>query len=225
MGNCFSKDIGSSAHGLGSTLGKLADAAKRNGRSVLAGALISPCMGLAANAAAQEAPASILREAPDSRPNALYGPGGIYMNIPARDEFGRDQLAMFREWNPDPLGHHETNMRALHPLLARVVRKAEADNPGLSFVIGSGKRDPGLQRRAFSWGWSKTRDSHHQSGEAVDLWPLDSLGRVTFDPASLARIGAAMKKAAGELGVPIRWGGNFQSFKDRDRSHFELALP
>jgi peptidoglycan LD-endopeptidase CwlK len=130
---------------------------------------------------------------------------------------------MFRTWNPDPVGNHDANIRALNPLLARVIRKTQADNPDLPFVIGSGKRDSSLQRKAVAWGWSKTRDSHHQTGNAVDLWPLDAEGRITFHPTSQSRIGAAVRKAASELQVFIRWGGHFHSFKNRDRSHFELV--
>ena len=58
---------------------------------------------------------------------------------------------------------------------------------------------------------------------ALDLWPLDREGRVTFDPPTQNRIAAAFGKAATELGLPIRWGGRFHGFKDRDRSHFELV--
>ena len=155
----------------------------------------------------------------------LYGPGGIYARIPERDELGRDQLAMFRAWNPDPIGAQEANLKALNPQLAALVRKVRADNPGLRFVVGSGRRDRRLQQMAFAWGWSRTRYGSHQTGDAVDLWPLDPLGRVYFDPAAQRRIGAAMKKAAADLGLRIRWGGNFHGFKDRDRSHFELASP
>jgi hypothetical protein len=152
-----------------------------------------------------------------------FGPREVYANIPLKDEFGRDQMAMFRAWNPDPVGNHEAKLEALDPSLARVVRKVQADNPELRFVIGSGKRDDSLQRKALAWGWSRSRYSRHQSGGAVDLWPLDTNGRITFDQATQSRIGAAMKKAAAALQVAIRWGGNFRSFKDRDRSHFELA--
>jgi peptidoglycan L-alanyl-D-glutamate endopeptidase CwlK len=156
---------------------------------------------------------------------SLHGPGNVYGRIPEKDEFGRDQLAMFRLWNPDPIGRHEANLMALNPWLAKVVRKAQADNPDLRFVIGSGRRDPGMQRRAFSWGWSKTPDSAHQSGDAVDLWPLDEEGRVHFDPKAMTKIGAAMRKAARELGVSILWGGHFRGYRDGDRSHFELTAP
>lgn len=154
-----------------------------------------------------------------------YGPGGIYSRIPARDEFGRDQLAMFRIWNPDPRANHEANLRALAPTLARVVRQAQADNPGLSFVIGSGRRDRKLQRVAVAWGWSMTRASSHRSGRAVDLWALDQAGRVVFDPDIQNRIAAAMKQAANDLGVSLRWGGHFHGYRHMDRSHFEIASP
>ncbi|WP_457094548.1 M15 family metallopeptidase, partial [Microvirga sp. P5_D2] len=73
--------------------------------------------------------------------------------------------------------------------------------------------------------WSKTQDSPHRSGNAVDLWPLDQEGRVFFDPQAQNRIATALRRAAAELGVPIRWGGRFRGFKDWDRSHFEVAPP
>jgi len=132
---------------------------------------------------------------------------------------------MFRAWNPDPVGNHEANLRALNPALAHVVRKAKADNPDLHFVIGSGRRDGKRQRQAVAWGWSRTLDSPHRSGNAVDVWPLDLEGHVTFAPKTLTQIAAALRKAAMELGVPIRWVGRFHGFKDRARSLFELVPP
>jgi peptidoglycan LD-endopeptidase CwlK len=198
----------------------------------MARTLLSPCLwalgiallGYSLGGGAQAGPNSGSRASPDVSANPLNGPGGVYAKIPARDEFGRDQLAMFRMWNPDPVGNHEANLRSLHPALARVVRKAMADNPDLHFVIGSGRRDSRLQRMAVAWGWSRTQDSPHRSGRAVDLWPLDREGRVSFDPQAQNRLAAALRKAATELGVPVRWGGRFHGFKDMDRSHFELAL-
>jgi peptidoglycan LD-endopeptidase CwlK len=153
------------------------------------------------------------------------GPCGVYAKIPTQDEYGRDQLAMFRRWNPDPVGNHEANLRAIHPALAQVVRKARADNPDLRFVIGSGRRGGRLQRMAVAWGWSRTEDSLHRLGLAVDLWPLDPEGHVFFDALTQNRIAAAVKRAALELGVAIRRGGGFHGFKDTDRSHFELRHP
>ncbi|WP_162820177.1 M15 family metallopeptidase [Microvirga calopogonii] len=181
--------------------------------------------GFSPNASAQSEVAGDPQGLPNVTNSSLYGPGGVYAKIPARDDLGRDQLVMFRAWNPDPVRSHEANLGALNPALAKVVRKAQDDNPGQRFVIGSGKRDGKLQRMAVAWGWSRTQDSMHRSGNAVDLWPLDREGRVIFDRAAQNRIADAMKRAALELGVPIRWGGHFQSFRNADRSHFELAIP
>jgi peptidoglycan LD-endopeptidase CwlK len=189
------------------------------------GWLILALFSVGSDAIAQEQPDVGPQRSAISPSTPLQGTDGVYAKIPARDEFGRDQLAMFRAWNPDPVRNHEANLRALNPALAQVVRKAQTDNPNLPFVIGSGKRDAKLQREAVAWGWSRTQDSLHLSGNAVDLWPLDPEGRVYFDPKTQHRIADAMKKAATALGVSIRWGGHFHGFKDMDRSHFELAPP
>jgi peptidoglycan LD-endopeptidase CwlK len=197
----------------------------QHARFLRLGLLIVAPLCFGPNAAARHEHGSSLGSGPDHSLQLLSGPGGVYAKIPARDEFGRDQLAMFRTWNPDPLGKHEANLRALAPTLAKVVRKTQADNPGLRFVIGSGRRTVGLQRRAVAWGWSRTLDSPHRLGSAVDLWPLDPQGRVFFDPKTQNRIAAVLMKAAAELGVPIRWGGRFHGYKNMDRSHFELGPP
>ncbi|GEO17161.1 M15 family metallopeptidase [Microvirga aerophila] len=197
----------------------------RHRHSLLFGLFIAVPVCLGANAVAQPVGNGGTRTAVNRPVPAIHGPEGVYAKIPARDEYGRDQLAMFRVWNPDPVGNHQANLQALHPVLARVVRKTQADNPGLPFVIGSGLRGGKLQRKAVAWGWSKTEDSAHRLGLAVDLWPLDPDGHVFFDPTTQNRIAVAVRKAAAELGAPIRWGGRFHGFKDTDRSHFELAPP
>lgn len=186
------------------------------------GLLTVALLAFGLDAVAQSQPHGGSREVSVNRPS---GPGDVYSRIPAKDELGRDQLSMFLAWNPDPVGNHDANLRAIHPTLAKVVRKAQADNPELHFVVGSGKRDQNVQRKAVVWGWSRTSDSPHRSGRAADLWPLDPEGRVSFDARTQNRIAAALKKAATELGVSIRWGGHFQGFRDMDRSHFELAQP
>lgn len=150
-----------------------------------------------------------------------YGPADVYANIPEKDSRGEDQIKKFLEWNPDPVGNHETNLRSIKPQLQTVFEKAQKDNPGLRIVVGAGVRSQQDQEKAVKWGWSKTLDSHHADGSAMDVWVLDQNGRVTFDEKQLSSVGAALKKAASELGVKIRWGGDFKSFKDRP--HFELG--
>lgn len=158
-----------------------------------------------------------------------FGPNDVYANIPERDDRGRDQLAMFRIWNPDPVGNHERQLAAVKPALAAVVRKALADNSGMRFVVGSGARTEAEQRLAGAWGWSPWPRSlpgnaafrKHLDGEAVDLWPLDAAGRVTFDGRLQARVAVAMKRAARELGVRVLWGGEWRSAR-KDPPRFEL---
>jgi len=197
----------------------------RNVCSLGLGLLIVALVGLDPDHQAWGKPSGSPQRPTEVSAHPLDGPSGVYARIPARDEHGRDQLAMFRAWNPDPVAHHAANLQALEPALARVVRRAQADDPGLRFVVGSGRRDGMLQRMALAWGWSRTADSLHRTGDAVDLWPLDREGHVTFDPQSQNRMATAMKKSAAELGVAIRWGGHFHGYKHMDRSHFELVRP
>ena len=188
------------------------------------GSLAAIILTLPLNASAKNTPGPrASRLAAASVSTLLHGLDDVYANIPERDEFGRDQLAMFRQWNPDPVGHHAENLSAINPRLAEVVRKALADNPGLRFVVGSGLRDHEQQEKAVKWGWSRTLDSPHRSGNAVDLWPLNAQDHVVFDPDLQGRIATAMKIAAAQLKVPLFWGGHFAGYKDKDRSHFELA--
>ncbi len=136
-----------------------------------------------------------------------------YANIP---EAERPQ---FLQWNSDPVGNHEANLASIEPDLSNVIRRAQ-QLTGVSFVVGSGRRDADLQAKAVEWGWSKTHDSDHLHGGAVDLWGLDPNGAVTFDPETQAEIVRAMKQAAQELGVDLDVGADWRGFKDNP--HFAL---
>lgn len=129
------------------------------------------------------------------------------------------EVQQFLQWNPDPVANHEKNLQSIKPQLADVVRKAQTDS-GLKFVVGSGLRDEAIQKKAMEWGWTKTMESNHLHGDAVDIWPLDENGVVDFNPQRQQAIAAAMKKAAKELGVNVGWGGDWKKFKDLP--HFEL---
>ncbi|WP_266031230.1 M15 family metallopeptidase [Brucella intermedia] len=142
------------------------------------------------------------------------GEGDPYANIPDVDSSGQaGQRDKFRQWNPDPIGNHEENLRSINPTLAQVVTRAQ-ELADVRFVIGSGKRDADLQKKAKSWGWSKTDESDHLHGGAVDLWPIDENGAVKFDPKTQTRVVRAMKQAAKELGVKLDVGADWKSFKD-----------
>lgn len=142
------------------------------------------------------------------------GPGGIYGAIPEKDDRGENQIQKFLAWNPDPVGNEAANLNGLNSALAKVYEKAKKDNPDLPFVLGVGRRYDDAQRAAKSWGWSKTLESDHKYGEAMDVWPLNEQGQVVFDKSRQEAVAYAIKKAAAELGVNIEAGADFKKFKD-----------
>ena len=153
------------------------------------------------------------------------GPNNIYANVPIKDSRGEDQIPKFMRWNSDPVGNEKAKLAEIDPQMQKVIARARADNPGLNFVLGNGKRSAAEQDLAKKWGWSPVGSKDggdanvHMKGNAADLWPLDSNGRITFDPAQQKRITDAIKKAAQEEGVKINAGGDF---KNKDMPHFEL---
>lgn len=142
------------------------------------------------------------------------GPGGIYGALPEKDTRGENQIQKFLAWNPDPVGNEKYNLNGLNAGLAKVYEKAKQDNPDLKFVLGVGRRYDDAQKAAVSWGWSKTLESDHKYGEAMDVWPLNEQGQVIFDKERQEAVAYAMKKAAVELGINIEAGADFKKFKD-----------
>lgn len=110
-----------------------------------------------------------------------------------------------------------TRLVGVHGDLVRVVERARQSTP---FIVNEGLRTSARQRELFNAGATRTLNSRHLTGHAVDLavlvgtearwdWPLyDALAQV-------------MKRAAAEQEVAIVWGGDWPRF--RDGPHFELA--
>lgn len=109
-------------------------------------------------------------------------------------------------------------LHKVHRDLAAVILHAAelADYP---FIVTEGLRTVERQRMLVKAGASQTMNSNHLTGYAVDLavvidgevnysWPLYDI---------LARI---VKIAAHDLGISIKWGGDWVNFKDGP--HFEL---
>jgi hypothetical protein len=171
-------------------------------------------MGLTPTLAPTPVSSGINTPASSVLPNTGAGPGDVYGNIPEADNNGRTgQRSKFMEWNPDPVGNNEANLNAINPQLAQVARLAQKYSGGVQFVVGTGKRTAAEQQKAVDWGWSKTLDSDHLGGNAVDLWPIMD-GKVKFDPAAQKKIAVAMKRAAKELGVTLDVGADWKRFKD-----------
>lgn len=112
----------------------------------------------------------------------------------------------------------ELRLRGVHPALVAVVRHAAARSD-IPFIITEGVRSMERQRKLVAAGASKTFNSRHLTGHAVDLAAKVD-GKVRWDWPLYDQLAAAMKGAAASLGVPIVWGGSWASF--RDGPHFEL---
>lgn len=109
-------------------------------------------------------------------------------------------------------------MAGVHPDLQRVVRAALAQS-SVDFAVIEGLRTRKRQTELVAAGASKTMNSRHLTGHAVDLAPYIA-GQIRWDWPPFHEIARAMKAAAAELGVPIVWGGDWRTFKDGP--HFEL---
>lgn len=114
-----------------------------------------------------------------------------------------------------------TNLAGVHHDLVRVVHAALAISP-IDFGIIEGVRTLERQKELFnavppkSW----TMNSRHLHGMAVDFDAFVG-GTLTWEVKYYGLVAAAMKRAALDLGVPVKWGGEWAAPKT-DSDHLEL---
>lgn len=111
------------------------------------------------------------------------------------------------------------NLKGVDIRLVRIVEQAIKES-AIDFSVTEGLRTPERQQQLVNDGFSQTIKSKHLTGHAVDLVALID-GKVSWDKQHYPEIARAMKKAAAEQKVNIRWGGDFKSFFDGP--HFELV--
>lgn len=109
-------------------------------------------------------------------------------------------------------------LQGVHPDLVEVVKLAITLTE-VDFGVTEGLRNIDRQRELVAKGASKTMNSWHLTGHAVDLVAYVG-SEVRWDWPLYHKIAEAMKRASKALGVPIVWGGDWKSFKDGP--HFEL---
>jgi len=117
---------------------------------------------------------------------------------------------------------NERSLKALvgvHPDLVAVAKRAAELMPG-GFILTEGMRSKERQRELFAKGLSKTLNSRHLYGLAVDFAPLID-GEVTWKTPAFLPIIKAFKTASAELKIPIVSGGDWKTFKDYP--HIELS--
>lgn len=109
-------------------------------------------------------------------------------------------------------------LAGVHPRLVALVKEAAALTP-VDFMVTEGLRTAERQAALVRAGASRTRNSRHLTGHAVDVAALVD-GQVRWDWPLYPRIAAAFKAAAARQGTPIVWGGDWPRL--RDGPHFEL---
>ena len=111
-----------------------------------------------------------------------------------------------------------SRLTGVHPDLVKVVQLA-IQKSDLDFAVLEGVRTIDRQRQLFGQGATKTMNSRHLTGHAVDLAPVIN-GAVSWDWPLYHRLAKTVKASAAELGVPLTWGGDWRTFKDGP--HWEL---
>jgi peptidoglycan L-alanyl-D-glutamate endopeptidase CwlK len=103
-------------------------------------------------------------------------------------------------------------LEGVHPDLARVFHRAIEITP-VDFSVVEGLRTKERQAELVAAGASKTMNSRHLTGHAVDIAPYVG-GTIRWDWPLFYQLAPAVKKAATELGVKVEWGGDWATFKD-----------
>lgn len=129
----------------------------------------------------------------------------------------------------------EARLAGVDGRLVSIVRRAAQICP-VSFMVVEGLRTAARQQELYAQGRTKpgkvvtwTLKSKHIDGKAVDLAPLVN-GQIDWnDLSKFDAIARAMRQAATEAGVVIRWGADWDSDGkprekgETDSPHFELG--
>lgn len=102
----------------------------------------------------------------------------------------------------------------VHPDLSKVVIEAGKFYTKKIKVI-EGIRTKKRQSELLLQGKTKTLDSRHLTGHAVDIVTQER-GSVLWDEFNAIQLAVAIRAAAIQCGIPIRWGGCWQEINSID---------
>ena len=100
----------------------------------------------------------------------------------------------------------EDNLKGINPSLEKVIRRTLEISP-VDFIVIEGLRTKERQKELVNTGKSQTMNSRHLTGNAVDIIPVNTKWQIDeFKPLL-----KAVKQAADELGVKLRFGINWKN--------------
>lgn len=112
-------------------------------------------------------------------------------------------------------------LAGVHPDLVMVILRA-AENTSLPFIVTEGVRTKERQIELVREGKSRTLNSRHLTGHAVDLAVMLPDGGVSWRRESYRFLSMSVKAAGVELAIPVEWGGECFGPTFFDGVHFQL---
>ena len=109
-------------------------------------------------------------------------------------------------------------MNGVNSKLVILMKEAIKNSP-YDFKITEGLRTVERQKELVKTGKSKTMNSYHLKGKAVDLAVLID-NKITWDFKYYKKVADHIKEVARKLGYVITWGGDWKTFKDGP--HFQI---
>ncbi len=115
-------------------------------------------------------------------------------------------------------------LQGVHPDLVKVAELALTLSE-VDFKVIEGVRSKQRQTELYKKGATKTMNSRHITGHAIDFVPLPLDWN---DKQAFGKVAKAMFEASRQLKIPIRWGGDWNrngrsdDEKFYDGPHFEL---
>lgn len=124
----------------------------------------------------------------------------------------------------------KTRLKGVHPMLVEVLKagyarfdKAFADAPSFKVFVIEGVRSIEKQREYVATGASRTMNSRHLTGHAVDLG-IQSGTAMRWEFEVYRRLWLQCIQPASEvLGVQVEWGGIIFGPRFLDGPHFQLS--
>lgn len=118
----------------------------------------------------------------------------------------------------------QKNLGGVHPVLRKIARMA-LEKSTVDFGISEGLRGLKKQRKLYNAGLTKTMQSNHLTGRAVDIVCIED-GRAVWDAAPYIKAADAFQEAgihyARELqqaNLDLAWGGCWQSICGEKKPH------
>ncbi len=104
----------------------------------------------------------------------------------------------------------KNNLSGVNPLLVKIAYRA-LDISTADFAVIEGVRTLEKQKENVKKGVSKTLNSRHLTGDAIDILPSAIKPGMEWQPHFFEPILRAFKQAADEDGVILRFGKNWKS--------------